>query len=127
MSIERINKAVLPVLRVVTGVAVLLLTTAASPPSAAYLISTHPDVPAPTGPQPKRLSAMSYSAAPMPNSDISAPIPRAEPGQASLAPSLFAPRNGYHGEGYVPGSTVQTQQEKRLRPAPGINLSVPLQ
>ncbi len=98
---------------------------AASPaPSASYIIATAPSRPLTDSSTP----VVGFTAAPMPNADLNAPL-RIDPNarQASLKPSLFAPRNAYHGDGYVPGSTVQTEQEKRLKPTPGVNLSVPLQ
>jgi hypothetical protein len=69
-----------------------------------------------------------FTAAPTPNQDATIPFvkdPRAD--QAQLGPSVFAPPpKGYRGEGYVPGSTVDGEQQRRIKPAPGINLTVPL-
>lgn len=100
--------------------AALAAGVAASPPPKSYIIATAPFAPQ-AGP-----GASGFSAAPLPNADITAPSSR-QSAAASLRPSLFQPRNVYHGDGYVHGSTVQTEQEKRLRPAPGVNFSVPLQ
>ncbi len=69
-----------------------------------------------------------FTSAPVPNSEASIPFvkdPRAN--QAQLGPGLFAPpTTGYRGEGYVPGSTPEGEQQRKLKPAPGINLTVPL-
>ncbi len=67
------------------------------------------------------------SAAPVPDTEQYAPVLRQlGPRQPEFAPSLFRPRTAFHGEGYVPGSTVQGSQERRLSPAAGVNVSVPL-
>ncbi len=69
-----------------------------------------------------------FTPAPMPDLDRSAPTQRAAArGEARLAPRLFHKQTTYHGEGYVFGSTVQEEQDRRATPAPGINLVMPLQ
>jgi hypothetical protein len=69
-----------------------------------------------------------FTSAPVPDADAVIPFirdPRAD--QAQLGPSVFAPpQSTYRGEGYVPGSTVDGEQTRKLKPAPGINLTVPL-
>ena len=69
-----------------------------------------------------------YTAAPMPDLDQNAPVTRpTDPSAAHVAPRLFHKQTVYHGEGYVFGSTVQEQQDRKVGPAPGINLIMPLQ
>ena len=68
-----------------------------------------------------------FTPAPTPNQDLLAPLlPNTDKGKPTVAPGLFQPKNQYQGEGYVPGSTVQSEQDRRVRIAPGINLHVPL-
>lgn len=67
-----------------------------------------------------------FQAAPMPDADMSAPLPPT-PKTAELSPALFQPRKQFRGDGYAPGSTAQGWQEQRLKPAPGVSLKVPLQ
>ncbi len=82
----------------------------------------------PQPPKPPIASADGFTAAPMPNVDQTAPTKRApQGGQGTLGPSLFNTRNGFRGDGYLPSSSPQTEQEKHLHPTPGINFSVPLQ
>lgn len=109
------------------SIAALLLTTAASPPSTTFIIATVPaGRTAALRPQPQTGPAIGFTAAPMPNTDANAPILQHST-EASLTPSIFSPQSTYRGEGYVPGSTAQGDQQKKFKPTPGINLSVPLQ
>jgi hypothetical protein len=63
----------------------------------------------------------------MPDADIYAPVPRADyPKAAQVTPNLFRPKTQFRGDGYSPGSTAQENQERQLKPAPGISLKVPL-
>jgi len=66
-----------------------------------------------------------YQNAPMPNADLNAPLPPT-PKTAQVSPSLFQPRKQFRGDGYSYGSTAQSWQEQRLKPAPGVTLKVPL-
>jgi hypothetical protein len=59
--------------------------------------------------------------APMPNPDVRAPR-SPETGDTTVAPRLFMPPDRFAGDGYTPGSTVQSEQERRLRPGAGVNL-----
>jgi hypothetical protein len=117
--------------RVVFSIVALLATTAASPPTATYIIATIPNAFALGGgtvrPKVQTGPVLGFTAAPMPNSDTSAPTAQAaNQGQPTVAPSLFTTRPTYRGEGYVAGSSAQADQQKNYRPVPGINLSVPL-
>ena len=81
----------------------------------------------PSGQNP-RTSLNGFTPAPLPNLDQDAPTTRPlDPKAARMAPRIFHRQSTYHGEGYVFGSTVQEQQDRRVQPAPGINLIMPLQ
>ena len=72
-------------------------------------------------------NAAGYTLAPTPNTSLSAPQPlNANSKAPEWSPSLFRPKRTYRGEGFIDGSTAQDQQQRRLAPAPGINLNVPL-
>ncbi len=49
------------------------------------------------------------------------------PAQAQVSPSLFRRTSTYRGEGFTTGSTAEAEQNRRLAPTPGVNLSMPLQ
>jgi len=66
-------------------------------------------------------------AAPVPNSDTNQPTNLQVPRGAALAPTLMTPKYTYQGEAFLSGSTVQTEQNRKVRPVPGVNLTVPLQ
>ena len=68
-----------------------------------------------------------YEAAPLPNRDLSAPRATSAPAEPSLAPTLFTQREQYRGDGFSPGSTAQSEQERRLHPGAGFSLHMPLQ
>lgn len=68
-----------------------------------------------------------YTLAPTPDTSLSAPQPlNANSKAPEWSPSLFRPKRTYRGEGFIDGSTAQDLQQRRLAPAPGINLKVPL-
>ncbi len=76
--------------------------------------------PAPAGPV--------YTPAPVPDRDAAAPTgPRSRRRDAELSPSLINRSDQYRGDGYVNGSTAQTEQEKRVKPGAGFSLRMPLQ
>jgi hypothetical protein len=66
-------------------------------------------------------------AAPVPNNDGNQPLGQQGPRGAALAPTLMTPKYTYQGEAFLGGSTVQTEQNRKVRPVPGVNLTVPLQ
>jgi hypothetical protein len=109
--------------RMLLGIAPLLLTAAApktlpTPLGSDYSFSVRP-APAPSaGPR--------YDPAPVPNRDLSAPQ-ASVPNEPTFGPSLFSPKRQFRGDGFSPGSTAQSDQERRMRPAPGFKLSVPVQ
>src|SRR3954452_1204447 len=53
-----------------------------------------------------------FQPAPTPNRDVSAPSVRASE-KPSFGPSLFTTKNQYRGDGFSPGSTAQSEQERR--------------
>ena len=82
----------------------------------------------PQGPAQQQVAAGEFTPAPLPASDAPAPLQReAGPAQAKFTPGLFNPNQRTRGDGYVPGSTVEGNQQRRFHPTPGINMSVPLQ
>jgi hypothetical protein len=69
-----------------------------------------------------------YTNAPVPNTDATIPFVK-DPSkdQAQLGPGVFAPpATGYRGEGYTPGSSVDGEQQRKVKPGGGISLKVPL-
>ncbi len=71
-------------------------------------------------------STFGYEAAPVPNGSLSAPQQPTTTGP-KIQPRFFNQRSFNGGQGYVPGSTIESQQEQRQQPVPGLNLNVPLQ
>ena len=68
-----------------------------------------------------------YLAAPMPNSSIAAPQALNRNIGPELSPGFYQPKDYNLGQGYLPGSTVQGEQEHRAKPMPSLNLKVPLE
>jgi len=66
-------------------------------------------------------------AAPVPNSRLSAPVTAQASRGAEVMPTVMSPKQTYQGEGFLAGSTIQTEQQGKVRPVPGLNLTVPLQ
>ena len=81
------------------------------------------DVPVPSIPP---AQTFGYSAAPVPNGSLSAPEQRTTAGP-KIQPHFFNQRAFNGGQGYVPGSNIESQQGQRQQPVPGINLNVPIQ
>ena len=66
-----------------------------------------------------------YTPAPIPDRDAAVPAgPRAS-SDPELAPGLFTRRPSYRGDAYTPNSSAQTGQDRRARPAAGLNLRLP--
>jgi hypothetical protein len=65
-----------------------------------------------------------FEPAPTPNRDVSGPMTRASD-KPSFGPSLFTTRNQFRGDGFSPGSTAQSEQEKRVKPGAGFSLHMP--
>ena len=68
-----------------------------------------------------------YLAAPVPNNGISAPRPLDAERGTEISPGFYQPKDYNIGEGYLPGSTVQGEQEHRAKPMPSLRLKMPLQ
>jgi hypothetical protein len=68
-----------------------------------------------------------YLAAPVPNNGINAPGPLNARQGPEISPGFYQPKDYNIGEGYLPGSTVQGEQEHRAKPMPSLRLKVPLQ
>jgi len=68
-----------------------------------------------------------FLAAPVPNSSLTAPTGPARPQGPELSPGFYQPKDYNIGQGYLPGSTVQGEQEHRAKPMPSLRLKVPLQ
>lgn len=75
---------------------------------------------------PNRLSG--FTPAPVPDETLEPPASnRRQSNEPNLRPGLFhTQKQLYQGEGYMPGSTIDGEQQKREKPLPGLNLSVPL-
>jgi len=69
--------------------------------------------------------APAYVPAPMPNQDLYAPVERASE-DPQLKPTVFRPDAQFRGDGFSPGSTSQSYEERHLMPGFGANFSVPL-
>jgi len=108
----------------------LVLPLMAAAPGRQQLSLAVPNDPSPltpVSPSPLSLTPRSgptYEVAPLPNRDVSGPRTRAS-NAPSLAPSLFATPNQYRGDGFAPGSTAQSEQEKRMKPGAGFSLTMP--
>jgi hypothetical protein len=70
-------------------------------------------------------AASGFVPAPMPDPDVRPPPGPAASLDPSLSPGLFMPRDRFGGDGYTPGSTVQSEQERRRQPGAGLNLKLP--
>jgi hypothetical protein len=80
----------------------------------------------PVPPIPPDLGAP-YLAAPVPNNGLSAPAPLDARQGPEISPGFYQPKDYNIGQGYLPGSTVQGEQEHRAKPMPSLRLKVPLQ
>ena len=65
-----------------------------------------------------------YEPAPLPNRDLNGPRARAS-NEPSLSPTLFTTKTQYRGDGFSPGSTAQSEQERRAKPGAGFSLHMP--
>ncbi len=104
--------------------AILLVGGTTNPPP----FSLTAPQPAPP-PEPNTTANNGYAPAPVPDENLDNPESR-HVGQsgAALKPGLYRP-NGtqVQGEGFIPYSTVQGEQQRHYHPAPSLNLSVPLE
>ena len=107
----------------------MLVAALAATPAAAqtrgFDMRASPPPTLPTAPQPA--PPRRYDPAPLPNRDLDAPYdPR---GQAApeLGPGVFTRREQYRGDGFSPGSTAQSDQDRRAKPGAGFKLRMPFQ
>jgi hypothetical protein len=84
------------------------------------------DLPLPIPPIPPDNPPLSQ-AAPVPDPDFLAPSAPSGPSRTTVGPDMFTPPTRYYGDAYAPGSTAQGENEKRVKPAPGFSLKMPLQ
>jgi len=102
-------------MRLLAPLAVLFAAAAPPPP-------TDADIPIPPIPPAHRPS---YQSAPMPDQSLSAPT-APEASGPKLRPDLFNQRAYNGGQGYLPGSTIEREQQQRDKPIPGLNFTMPL-
>ncbi len=74
---------------------------------------------------PRSAPVDAYTAAPMPDRDLSSPATVAS-NEPSVSPTLFQPSQQFRGDGYEPNSTEQASHDRALHPAAGLNLSMPV-
>jgi hypothetical protein len=99
-----------------------LLTTGAAPAFPPLAMVT------PFGSPPAGEERPGFVPAPVPNPDLAAPSGgKGRDNGPSVAPSFFHRESTYQGEGFLRGSTYDGDQERRLRPSPGLDLKLPLQ
>lgn len=79
-----------------------------------------------TAPRAASARPPSFLPAPLPNRDLATPAPERATNEPTLAPTLFTTRTQFRGDGFSPGSTAQSEQEKKLRPGAGFSLHMPL-
>ena len=69
--------------------------------------------------------------APLPDPDVSAPGMSGgaleAQGDASLAPGVFNAQSHFAGDGYAPGSSIETEHAHRHSTGGGMSLSIPMQ
>jgi hypothetical protein len=104
------------------------LTAASLPQTLSLQVS--PDYPftaqAPArAPAPSRQAGPVYEPAPLPNPDIAAPR-RAGSGGTEVSPSLFQRHGGYRGDALSNDESVESDQNRRFLPSPGLTLRMPL-
>lgn len=79
----------------------------------------------PIPPIPPDVPATAFEEAPTPG-NLAAPVTPQGPRGPELTPTLMGPKQFYQGEGFLSGSTVQSEQQRKAKPAAGFNLTVPL-
>jgi len=68
-----------------------------------------------------------YLAAPVPDTAFADPAARPGPTGTQISPGFYQPRDYNIGQGYLSGSTIAGQQERRAAPVPSLRLKVPLE
>jgi hypothetical protein len=87
-------------------------------------VPSDPLAPLATGPLVSARPATTFQPAPTPNRDAALPTARASD-QPRVTPSLFTTPNQYRGDGFSPGSTAQSEQERHMKPGAGFSLHMP--
>ena len=109
-------------------VAVLALPLLAAAPQQRGLSLEVPGesmLPAPVPTKPARPPVTAFGPAPLPNRDIEGPGKARASTDPRVGPGLFTRSDGFRGDGFSKGSSAQTEQEKRVKPGAGFNLTVP--
>ena len=112
-------------MRAVWLVVLALPLMAAAPRGQAFTL-TVPSDPGLPFPAPQSKTAPNYAPAPLPNRDVSTPAPGRASTEPTLAPTLFTSRTQFRGDGFSPGSTAQSDQERRTKPGAGFSLHMPI-
>lgn len=68
-----------------------------------------------------------FEPAPLPNPDIAAPERSSDSSGTRLSPMLFHRRDAFRGDGFAPGSSVESSENRNVQPSAGFRLSMPLQ
>lgn len=115
------------------AIAAAIVIGAAGPRSLSLRVSPDPLA----GPTPSRIapsfgpSSRSpgpvFEPAPLPNPDIAAPEGHDTASGTQLSPMLFHRRDAFRGDGFAPGSSVESSENRNVQPSPGFRLSMPLQ
>jgi len=113
----------LPVFLLCAGIAVANVLPGVSHAQGATRRAAEEMLPIP--PIPPDIPASSYEEAPLPG-NAAAPVAGQAPRGPELTPTLMGPKQFYQGEGFLSGSTVQSEQQRKAKPAAGFNLTVPL-
>jgi hypothetical protein len=103
-----------------------LVSTAPAAPRKTIPLDVSPPEELPLPPIPPDTDSP-YLAAPVPNGAITAPEALNRSQGPEISPGFYQPKDYNLGQGYLPGSTVQGEQEHRAKPMPSLNLKVPLQ
>jgi hypothetical protein len=86
------------------------------------------DLPVPPVPPAPGTAGPGFAPAPVPDPDITKPREDAEARpHAEVVPTFRSNADHTKGNGYVKGSEAYYDPDHRFRPAPGVNLLVPLQ
>ena len=116
-------------MRQVVVIAGAILAGAAGPRSMSLRVTPDPlAVAAPSRPAPVAAApGPVFEPAPLPNADIGAPDNSDSGSGTQFSPMLLHRRDAFRGDGFSPGSTVESNENRNLQPGAGFRLSMPLQ
>jgi hypothetical protein len=77
-------------------------------------------------PLPSQATPPGFEPAPTPNRDAYGPVTRASR-DTSVSAGIFTRSDQYRGSALLPSDSAQVEQDRRVTPGAGINLSMPLQ